>query len=85
MSIWYAICDFLPLEMLSWTFMRNALLALLLMATRATRFRAVDGLMRERVAKGLVPDELADWPVSPLSTDRSACIRLLTMPSSRWL
>ena len=32
MSIWYAICDFLPLEMLSWTFMRNALLAILLMA-----------------------------------------------------
>ena len=32
MSIWYFICDLLPLEMLSWNFMRNALLALLLMA-----------------------------------------------------
>ena len=32
MSIWYAICDFLPLEMLHWNFMKNALLALLLMA-----------------------------------------------------
>ena len=32
MSIWYAICDVLSLEMLQWTFMRNALLALLLMA-----------------------------------------------------
>ena len=32
MSIWYAICDFLPLEMLSWTFMKNAMLAILLMA-----------------------------------------------------
>ena len=32
MSIWYAICDFLPLEMLHWSFMKNALLAILLMA-----------------------------------------------------
>lgn len=32
MSIWYWICDLLPLEMLRWGFMRNALLAILLMA-----------------------------------------------------
>ena len=32
MSIWYAICEALPLEMLQWDFMKNALLALLLMA-----------------------------------------------------
>ena len=32
MSIWYAICDVLPLEMLHWSFMKNALLAILLMA-----------------------------------------------------
>ena len=32
MSIWYALCDFLPFEMLHWDFMKNALLALLLMA-----------------------------------------------------
>lgn len=32
MSIWYAICDFLPFEMLHWTFMKNALLSLLIMA-----------------------------------------------------
>ena len=32
MSIWYAICNFLPFEMLHWDFMKNALLALLLMA-----------------------------------------------------
>ena len=32
MSLWYAICEALPLEMLRWDFMRNALLALLLMA-----------------------------------------------------
>ena len=32
MSIWYAICEFLPFEMLHWDFMKNALLALLLMA-----------------------------------------------------
>ena len=32
MSIWYAICEALPLEMLRWDFMKNALLALLLMA-----------------------------------------------------
>ena len=32
MSIWYAICDILPIEMLRWDFMRNALLAILLMS-----------------------------------------------------
>ena len=32
MSIWYALCDLLPLEMLHWDFMKNALLALLMMA-----------------------------------------------------
>ena len=31
MALWYAICDLLPFEMLSWTFMCNALLAVLLM------------------------------------------------------
>lgn len=32
MSIWYAICDLLPFDMLNWDFMKNALLAVLLMA-----------------------------------------------------
>ena len=32
MSIWYTLCDLIPLEMLRWDFMKNALLALLLMA-----------------------------------------------------
>ena len=32
MGVWYAICDALPLEMLQWDFMKNALLAVLLMA-----------------------------------------------------
>ena len=32
MGIWYWICDALPLEMLHWDFMKNALLAILLMA-----------------------------------------------------
>ena len=32
MTLWYAMCDILPLEMLQWDFMKNALLALLLMA-----------------------------------------------------
>ena len=32
MSIWYAICNALPIEMLQWNFMKNALLAILLMA-----------------------------------------------------
>ena len=32
MSLWYWFCDFLPFEMLRWDFMKNALLALLLMA-----------------------------------------------------
>lgn len=32
MSIWYWLCDLLPIEMLRWEFMCNALLAILLMA-----------------------------------------------------
>ena len=32
MSFWYTLCDLLPLEMLHWDFMKNAFLALLLMA-----------------------------------------------------
>ena len=32
MSIWYTICELLPIEMLQWDFMKNALLAVLLMA-----------------------------------------------------
>ncbi len=32
MQIWYAFCDLLPFEMFHWDFMKNALLALLLMA-----------------------------------------------------
>ena len=32
MSLWYAVCELLPIEMLKWDFMKNALLAVLLMA-----------------------------------------------------
>ena len=32
MAVWYTVCDMLPLEMLRWDFMKNALLAVLLMA-----------------------------------------------------
>ncbi len=32
MEFWYNICDFIPVEMLQWNFMRNAFLAILLMA-----------------------------------------------------
>lgn len=32
MNLWYWICDLLPLEMLQWDFMKNALLAVLIMA-----------------------------------------------------
>ena len=32
MSIWYYLCELLPLEMLQWDFMKNAMLAILLMA-----------------------------------------------------
>ena len=32
MQLWYQLCEWLPLEMLQWDFMRNALLAVLLMA-----------------------------------------------------
>ena len=31
MGIWYAFCDLLPLDMLHWTFMKNAMLAILIM------------------------------------------------------
>ena len=32
MSIWYRFCELMPLDMLQWDFMKNALLAVLLMA-----------------------------------------------------
>ena len=32
MNIWYDLCDLLPFEMLHWNFMKNALLAILLLA-----------------------------------------------------
>ena len=32
MTLWYTICDALPIELLHWDFMKNALLAVLLMA-----------------------------------------------------
>ena len=32
MSLWYQLCDFLPFDMLHWDFMKNAFLAILLMA-----------------------------------------------------
>ena len=32
MNLWYALCDLLPVEMLRWDFMRNALLAILIMS-----------------------------------------------------
>lgn len=32
MNLWYAICDTLPVDMLHWDFMKNALLAVLLMS-----------------------------------------------------
>ena len=32
MNLWYQICDILPLEMLQWNFMKNAMLAVILMA-----------------------------------------------------
>ena len=32
MSVWYAICDALPIEMLHWRFMQNAFLAILIMS-----------------------------------------------------
>lgn len=32
MQLWYSFCDLLPIEMLHWDFMKNALLAVLLMA-----------------------------------------------------
>ena len=32
MAIWYSLCEILPIKMLQWDFMKNALLALLIMA-----------------------------------------------------
>ena len=31
MQLWYNLCDLLPIEMLHWDFMKNALLAVVLM------------------------------------------------------
>ena len=45
MSIWYAICDALPLELFHWRFMQNALLAVLIMAP-------LFGLMSTMVVSG---------------------------------
>ena len=32
MQLWYAFCEMLPVDMLHWDFMKNAMLAVLLMA-----------------------------------------------------
>ena len=32
MQVWYWICDLIPFEMLRWDFMKNALLAILIMS-----------------------------------------------------
>ena len=45
MSIWYAICDAIPLELFHWRFMQNALLAVLIMAP-------LFGLMSTMVVSG---------------------------------
>lgn len=45
MSIWYKLCELLPLEMLQWDFMKNALLAVLLMAP-------LFGLMSTKIVTG---------------------------------
>ena len=37
MEIWYTLWDALPIEMLHWDFMKNALLALLLLAPQIGR------------------------------------------------
>ena len=47
MSLWYALWDALPFEMLHWEFMKNALLALLLMAP-------LFGLMSTMIVTGLM-------------------------------
>ena len=45
MSIWYAICDAIPLEIFHWRFMQNALLAVFIMAP-------LFGLMSTMVVSG---------------------------------
>ncbi len=45
MSIWYALCDWLPFEIFHWRFMQNALLAVLIMAP-------LFGLMSTMVVSG---------------------------------
>ena len=45
MSIWYAICDAIPLDLFHWRFMQNALLAILIMAP-------LFGLMSTMVVSG---------------------------------
>ena len=48
MSIWYAFWDLLPIEMLHWDFMKNALLALLCMAP-------LFGLLSTMIVTGRIP------------------------------
>ena len=45
MEIWYQFCQLLPIEMLQWNFMRNALLAILVMAP-------LFGLMSTKIVTG---------------------------------
>lgn len=47
MNIWYSICEFLPIEMLQWDFMKNALLAIVIISP-------LFGLMSTMVVTGKI-------------------------------
>ena len=56
MNLWYTLWDLLPFEMLHWDFMKNALLALLLLAGAARAAFADRDAIRHADAVALMAD-----------------------------
>ena len=87
MSIWYFLCELLPLEMLRWDFMKNALLAILLMAP-------LFGLMSTMIVTGRMSffsDALGHsaftgcFPLSAAGATRPPIPSSACFPALRWL
>ena len=62
MQIWYQICEFFSIEMLQWDFMKNALLAVILMAVLTVCIIVVSRKISAVIAKGIAKPlkELSD-------------------------
>ena len=68
MQLWYTLWDLLPFEMLHWEFMKNALLALLLLSP-------LFGLMSTMIVTGRM-SFFSDAPSPASPSDASAVLRL---------